>query len=241
MRLVSPHRSLMFADVTGTVDATYEADWLTDGQANTPVRTTGNLSLALAAVTAQSVDVLAVCGHSIKAAASIAITGDITSTIPTATWPVDNIPHNWFRLLATPVVGVDALTLAVTGNTDPIYIAEFYAGLSWEPECDLRAGRQLDPGQVLAMMGEFGMTPPYDPGVALPRGMSGELALTDGEFAELVNIRAAQRNGSRPCLFIPDDDVNDAWLCQIRFTEQRTGGTHYVSLEVLEIPRLRWP
>lgn len=240
MRLIGPHQSLMFATVTGTVDASYDPDWLMDSRANYPIKRTGDLSLAIAAAAAQNVDVLAVCGHTIEEAAAIAIGGDITATIPTAPWPADNIPKNWFTLLSSPAAAQN-LTLDVTGNVGAISIAEFYAGLSWVPACDLRAGRELSPGEVLAMLGEFGIASPYDSGVAMPRGMRGELALDDTEFDDLLEIRAAQRNGSRPCLFIPDDAVNDAWLCQIRFTEQMTAGTHYVTIEIVEIPRLRWP
>lgn len=240
MRLVSPHRSLMFAPVTGTVDATYTNTWLTNGQANFPIRRTGDVALTVSPAATQACDVFAVCHHNIPAAATIALTDDVTNTIPTAAYPADGIPHNWFQLL-DEAVNIDDVILGITGHSDPVYIGEFYAGLSWQPECGLRAGRQLDPGQVLALLGEFGMSVPYDSGVAMPRAMRGELALTDAEFTELLNIRAAQRNGLRPCLFIPDDDVNDAWLCQVRFTEQMTGGTHYVSIEILEIPRVRWP
>lgn len=241
MRLVSPHRSLMFAGVTGTVDATYEEAWLTDGRANYPVKRTGDLSLALLAVSAQDVDVVAVCHHNLRAAAAIALTGDITNTIPTATVPPNGIPHNWFRILDPEESAVLNVTLGVTSNVDPIFIGEFYAGLSFVPEVGLRHGRTLDAGQVLAMLGERGIQAPYDAGYAPPRGIRGELALTVAEWAELQDIHAAQRDGSRPCLFIKDDSINDAWLCVFNMQEQTTGATNFVTIEILEIPRLRWP
>src|SRR5688500_15660686 len=137
MRLVSPHRSILFAPVTGSVDATYTKDWLTDGRPDYPVRKTGDLSLAIAPSPAVSVDVIAVCLHNIRQAASINLTGDVTNTIPTAAHPPNGIPKNWFRLLDAPV-SVDSLTLAVTGNTEPIVITELYAGLSWVPESRLK-------------------------------------------------------------------------------------------------------
>jgi hypothetical protein len=241
MRLVSPHQSLMFAAVSGTVDATYEESWLVDGRANYPIRRTGNLSLALAAVAPQDVDVLAICHHNVEVGASIGITGDVTATITPGTYPPNGIPYNWFTRLSSPVSAVDGLTLAITGNAEPIVIGEFYVGLSWSPEVDLRGGRTLSPGQVLAMLGERGIQPPYDAGYAPPRGIRGELALDDDEFSELVASHEAQRDGSRPCLFIKDDAVNDAWLCLFNFEEQMTGGHHFVTIEILEIPRLRWP
>lgn len=241
MRMVSPHQSLMFAPVTGTVDATYDKDWLTDGQANYPVRKTGALSLAVAPSPAIAIDVIAVCHHNIPQAATIALTGDITSTIPTAAHPADGIPHNWFRLLEAPVAGVDALILGVTGHTDPVLIGELYAGLSFAPELPLRAGQQLSPGQVARALGEFGIVAPYDPGFSPPRGISGELALSDAELASLIEIHLAQRLGSRPVLVIPDDAVNDAWLGLFDFTETRTGGHHFVQIDIVELPRVRWP
>lgn len=240
MLLVPPHRSLMFSTVSGTVDASYTNSWLVDGRAEYPVRTAGNLSLSLTKAVAQACDVFAVCIHGIRAAATINLTGDVTNTIPTATYPANAIPNNWYRKLATPVA-VDALTLAVTGNTDPVIIGEFYAGLAWEPSVDLRHGRELNPGEVLARLGEFGIALPYDAGFAAPRGMRGELALTDAELVELVDFHAATRNGTRPALFIPDTTINDAWLCVFSFRSQTIGGTHFVTIEFLEIPRLRWP
>lgn len=239
MRLVSPHQSLMFAAVAGTVDTTYQASWLTDGRAGFPAKTTGNLSLAVTPAAAQLCDVFAVHHHSIRQAATIALTGDVTNSIPTAAHPPNAIPHNWFRLLEEPV-SISTVTLGITGNTDPV-IASFYAGLSFAPECGLRAGVELDPGQVRAMLGEHGIITPHDDGVSEPRGRRGELLLSAAEFAALLNLREAQRKGSRPCLYIPDDAVNDAWLCLVRFTDRLEGGHHFVTIELAEIPRLRWP
>lgn len=239
MRMVSPHRSLLFAAVSGTVDADYQAAWLTDGRPGFPVRRTGDLSLTVTPAASKLVDVVAVCHHNIRQAASIALGGSLSSTIPTVAHPPDGIPHNWYRRLAEPV-SVATLELDVTGNTDPIVIGELVAGLSWAPEAGIRSGRQVDGGEPFAWEGEFSVTPPYDPGVAAPRRLSGELALTGDEWSEFLAIHAAQRNGTRPVLLIPDDTVNDAWLAVFRFGDSLVGGTHFVTLEAVEIPRVRW-
>lgn len=239
MRFISPHRSILFAGVSGSVDANYAAAWLTDGLPGWPVKKTGDLSLTVAPSPALELDVIAVVNHNIREAASITLGGDLSSSIVTAAHPPDGIPHNWYRRLSAPA-SVDSLILGVTGNVDPVIIGELYAGLSMEFDVDFRHGRTFDPGEPFPWEGEAGAMAPYDNGVAQPRRLAGELALEDDEFAELIAWQQATRKGSRPSLVIPDDTKNDAWLCNVRFTESTVGATHFISMELVEIPRVRW-
>jgi hypothetical protein len=240
IRIVPAHKSIIGAPVTaGTVDTTYQREWLTDGSPGFPVRKTGgSLSLTITPAAAVSCDVFAVCHHKVKQAATISLSGSVTNTIPTAAWPADDIPRNWYRRLTTPV-SVASLGVAVTGNTDPVIIGEFYAGLSFTFEIDFGHGRTFDPQRPFEWEGEFASLAPYDPGLALPRRLRGELALEPSEYADLEAAYLSQRNGSRPVLIIPNDTVNDAWLAQFSFQESFSAYST-VTMEIVEIPRTRW-
>jgi len=236
--MVPARRSILGAPVTGSVDATYQAAWLTDGLPGYPAKTTGDLSLTVTPASALDVDVVAVCHHAIREAAAIALGGSLASTIDTEAWPADDIPHNWFRLLTVPT-SVSSIVLGVTGNTDPVIVGELWAGLSTVFP-DLLQGRKYTPESPFPWEGEFSSLAPYDPGVSDQRRVSGTVILTDDEFADLEDIRVGQRRGSRPVLWIDDDDVNDAWLAQFSLEEEHSEGLHIVTLEITEIPRTRW-
>jgi hypothetical protein len=239
MRFVSPHQSVMFAPVTGTVDADFDPDWLTDGRPTMPVQKTGgSISLTVTPAAALNVDVIAVCQHAIRAAAAITLGGSLSSTIATAAYPPDSIPVNWFRKLSSPV-STSSIVLGVTGNTDPVIIGELYAGLSFEIASDLETGRTFDPGAPFSWEG-YAVQPPYDSGFSSPRRMRGQLQPTDAEYASLVACYQAVRRGTRPALVIPNDAVNDAWLSVFQWTESLVGGSHIVTIEIVEIPRVRW-
>lgn len=238
MRLVSPYGSFIGASVSGSVDATYKASWLTDGLPATPVRKTGGSISLGATASARNIDVLAVTHHRIKQAASISITGSVTTTIPTSAWNEDDIPYNWFRILGAPVSTTN-LSIAVTGNTDPVIIGEMYAGLSFTLP-DFLNRRAFEPGEPFEWEGELAGLAPYDPGLSEPRRESGLLILTNAQFAQLKSCVTGARRGTLPVLYIPDDNVNDAWLAQLRYTEQHEEGFHFVTLDIVEIPRTRW-
>ncbi len=237
MRLVAPHQSLLYAPVVGSVDADYQAAWLTDGRPTFPVQKTGGtISLTVTPAAAQDVDVIAVCHHSLRQAATISLGGSLASSIVTAAALPDGIPLNWFRKLSAPA-SVSSLVLDVTGNVDPVVIGLLYAGLSTELSLDFRQGREFDPGRPFAWEGAM---LPYDDGFAEPRRLRGELFPTSAEYAALVACTQAMRKGTRPALIIPDDTVNDAWLCTFQWTEALIAGNHFVTMEIVEIPRVRW-
>jgi hypothetical protein len=228
--------------VVGSVDATYTAGWLVDGRTGYPVRKTGSsISLAITGA-AQDVDVLCVGHHNIAAAATVNITGDITTTITIPTWPPNNIPLNGVRILGGTTSGVDALTVAVTGQTESsCIIGEFVAGLSESlprtlqrdtrfTHRDYRASRPMD----------MAFIPPYDKGL-YSRVWAGTGLFTAAQKVTAQEIFEEQRSATRPLLIIPDTSVNDAWFVQFTAFEAVPNGQLYrVSLTFEEYPRSRW-
>lgn len=240
MRFVRPDRMLE-GSVAGTVDATYQAAWLIDRRPGYPVRrTSGDLSLAMtiAGSPSPTADVFAIHHHAISAAATVTLSGDVSTTIPTAAWPPDGIPANWYRRLTSPV-SVGSVTLGITGNTGPDIVGGFIAGLSYRFTDDLLINRQFDPGTPFVWEGEFGLLAPYDSGVSKPRRLSGSMIMDDGDYAELVAWDLSTQNGTLASLIIPSDSVNDAWLGQFKYSETFDTAWHYVTIDIVEIPRVR--
>jgi hypothetical protein len=232
---------LVAGSVTGTVDLTYDPDWILDRRPGYPVRrTTGDLSLAMtfAGSPAADADVFCIHHHAIQHGATITLTGDVSTTIPTATWPADRIPRNWYRRL-DPAVPVDALTLTVTGNSGPDIIGGFIAGESYLFADDLLINRLYDPNKPFPWEGEFGLIRVYPTGVARPRRLSGSMIMGDADYAALVEWDLAASADGDASLIIPSDSVNDAWLAQFQFTETFDTAWHYITIEIVEIPRLR--
>lgn len=235
MRIVSPHQSLLYAPVSGSVDADYVNTWLTDGRPGFPAKYTGTLALTVTPAAPQSVDVICLHHHNVRAAAVVTLGGSLSGGITTVAPFSDAIFPNVFRLLTTPV-SVTSLVLGVSGNTDPV-VTSLYAGLSTEISADFGHGRSFDPGKPFPWESTMA---PYDDGMAAPRRLSGAWLPTDAEYAALIACTQAMRNGTRPALVIPDDTVNDAWLCTFQWTEALVGGNHMVTIEIVEIPRIRW-
>lgn len=244
MRFVSPDRSILYSPVSGDVQPTYQEAWLTDGRPGYPVRSEDGSPLTLGPLTvtpaaAVSCDVFAVTHHTIEQGATISLGGSITDAIPTAAWRKDGIPANWY--LRRAAASIASLTLTVTGNAAAVYVGELYAGLSYQFATDFLINREYDPGEPFAWEGEFSSLLPHDSGVAQPRRYRGSMILEDADYAELVAWGESQRNGSRPSLIVLNDAVNDALLGYMKFRETFDTVYHYISLEIVEIPLLRWP
>jgi hypothetical protein len=234
MRFVSPHRSILNSAVSGTVDATYFNTWLTSSSPGHPAKTTGSMSLT--ATAGISIDTIAVVSHRISPGATI--TAGSLGTIPTTAARSNDIPLNHGRVV-TPASPA-SIVFTVTGNTGPVYVGLFYAGLSYIFN-DYLSGRRYTPEAPFPWEGEFSSLAPHDPGLSDQRRVSGTIIITDASFEELELTREAQRRGNRPVLWVESDTVNDPWLCQFSFEDAHTEGWHFVNLQIAEIPRLRWP
>lgn len=221
--------------VAATIDATYTEAWLVDGSPGTPIQRTGNLSAVITPPSSQMMDVFALVNHTVDVSAGVS--GDASATIPAGALDGEGIRFNPFVRLATPVSVSASLTLTVSGNAAPVIIGEFYGGLGVEFEA---YELDLDPGDPFEWEGEFSSIPPYDSGLSSPRRLAGDVVMTAAQLAQVKAVYASTRRGSRPCLVIPDTDVNDAWCARFRFRAAYEDTIYRVALEVIEIPRTRW-
>jgi hypothetical protein len=236
-----PDESFLYGSVTGTVEATYDQDWLVDGRPGYPVRGTTGLALTATAPAARMVGLIAVVNHNLTG--TVAITGGLTATVPAATIGGDGIPLNPF-VLTTPT---SATSLVMTVTQTPSIVGLLYAGQKRTLERQLQTQPVFDPGEPFAWEGEYGGIGPYDAGVAARR-LTGETIVSDTGLAEIKAWYLSTRQGTRPSLIVPIDTVNDAWLVTFRYTwipkliHQADGrrSIHVVQFEFVEIPRLRW-
>jgi hypothetical protein len=236
MRLVLADDSWMFAPVSGTTDSEYVNTWLTNGDPYRAVKKTGTLSLTVTPAVPVSVDLYAVINHTIEQAATITIGGSLSQGISTAAWPRNRIPRNWYRRLTTPV-SVSTASITVSGNGNPVYIGEFYGGLSHDVG-EFLNNVETDPGQPFAW--EM-FKPPYDSGVNRPRRKSGQVILSAADFAIVEALELGSYNGTRPSLAVFDDAVNDVWLCNFSYKVKKNEGWFFCDFEFVEIPSVRWP
>lgn len=244
---VAPHRWFaLFGTVTGTVDSTYDPDWLVDGRTSYPVRRTGSsISLAIAG-SAQDVDTLVMGHHNIRPAATINITGDITTTLTVPTWPSNNIPLNAYRILGATVSGVDALTLAVTGQTESsCIIGEFCAGLGQSLPLTLhRASRFSEDDFRVSRPRDMAHIPPFDRALKAST-WTGTGLLTTAQVATVRDWQDATRSNTRPSVIIAEflgsteakfvEFVGLSDIAPVPAT-----GMYAVQLTFNEFPRSRW-
>lgn len=247
MRYLRNDESLLYAPVSGSVDADFVNDWLTDGRPEFPVQVTGTLALTVtpAGSPAPMVDVICLHHHNVREAATVTLGGSLSSTITTAPLPPDGIFPNIYRRLTSPA-SVSSLVLTISGNTDPV-VCSLYAGFSRTLERPLFLGRTRNPAQPFAWEGES-LAHPNDNGLSDPLRLRGECILSEAGILEVEAWYQSTRRGSRPTLIIPDDDYNRALLAVFNYSVTDLAPGDYddmdalfqVSFEVVEIPRVRW-
>jgi hypothetical protein len=230
---------------SGTVDTTYSADSLTNGWPGKPVRMTGGALTATLTFTSGQVGVVALANTNLTA--NTTISGGVSGTITPATLPPNAIPLNAFTQV-TPA-STTTITMATSGNSANVIIGELMAGklrTLTNAIGGTGAPRYLDIQFVdddlpLPMDAEFGSIPPYDRGMER-RTLKGTQIYTYAQLQDLRAWRQAQRSNSRPSLIIPDASINDAWVCLFRGMSYRPVASDLweVTLEFLELPRLRW-
>jgi hypothetical protein len=236
--------ALYSSGVTGAVDATYDPTWLVDGRTGWPVRKTGTGGAWTITGPAQDIDVLCVGHHTIRPAATVAISGGLTDTIVIPAWPSNNIPFNGVKVRAL-VAGVTSLTLTVSGNTEPaVIIGEFCAGLSKELPVTLTKDTEFSVNDFkVARPIDMAFVPPHDKAMEARR-WRGTALLTLEQLADVEDWQRAQRAGTRPSLIIKDwPTANDAQFVDfVGLTSVVPRGPLMVKVEMVfqEFPRGRW-
>jgi hypothetical protein len=239
MRYVRPDESIMFWAVSGGVDVSYQAAWLTDGLPGRPVRGSGGLALNAIGPTRTI---------GLVAAINTNVTGSITTsfgTIPAPTLGPDGINLNPWLAVAPSAWGT--VTMFASGN--PAIVGELYAGNSRTLERDLLVEPDFDTADVFPWEGEFSSLAPYDNGVTFRR-LAGQTIVSQAGMTDIENWWLSTRRGTRPTLIVPFEDKNDAWLVVFKYRAKSLyrdpvgsatpGQVWGVSFEFLELPRYRW-
>ncbi len=256
MRYVLPDESLLFAAVSGSVDLTYFATWLVDGEPGHPAVYTGDPTWTVTPGAAVMVDFIAVHHTNLLETATVSLGGSLSSSIDL--WPVrpDGISPNAYRLLTTPVT-TTSLVLSVTGNGAQTIIGGLYAGLSRTLPA-LHLGRHSVPRKVRTFEGEFSSLAPYAKGIGPGRSVTGTFILTEAQLNELAAWHESQQEGSVPAILLPDYPVGKPMLVQFDYeyddfvpgTAPMDDGSPVanepealftVTMNVTEYPPIRWP
>lgn len=254
---VPPVPSLMYAAVTGTVDADFNANWLTDGLPGFPVKVSGAIDLTITPSAALTADLFAVCHHNIPAGVPVTLSdvGSPSSTLVTVTpsdWPDDDIPQNPWTRLDTPIVLSTArLEVAAQGGSpaDGLVIGELFGGLAQELEYELFIDQDWDESKPFPW--ESASLAPYDDGTSDPRRIRAQTIVSDIGMAAIRSWYRSTRRGTLPTLIVPDDRMNDAWLAQFQYSlrpmwladissPMTNESLIPVTFEFVELPRTRW-
>lgn len=225
----------------GTTDSDYTDDWLVDDRANRPAKATNGTATWSIAAASGSISGIAVCNHNIEAARTITIGGGITATGSGPTARKNGIPHNAWIPISPTATGVTGFTVGVASNPSALTIGEVVSGLMQTfPGGGLLAnglgGGHRRMGNGASSVG----VPAYDSAEAARVWRSSVLA-TRSELDTVMGWFEAQRNESRFSLFIPSDLENDAWLVYLDEPDWTYEGSRYrVTLNMREIPRVRW-
>jgi hypothetical protein len=223
---------------TGTVDATYNANWLIDGRPSYPARLTGSGAAWTITGTSQAIDFLAVGHHSLDAALSIAITGGITDTLTVPSYGANDIPHNAYKSIVS-VPGVTTVTITITGNTGPaVIIGEVCFGTARTLPGTLSKHtgfrrNNFTPQRSL----DRAWLPPYDKGMVAEE-WTGTLLLTSAQRLTLLAWEESQRSGTRPSVVVLN---SQAMWGFIEVGQQIPIGQLWkIDMRFVELPRTRW-
>lgn len=236
---------------TATADDTdpaYQAGWAVDGIPNRPFMSTeptDTVDITFGSGSPASpgeIGGVAICNHNITPGSAIAI-GGVVGTVTTAPAARPNgVPYNAWAIV-NPVQTVTGISVTATAP-ETLIIGEIIAGKMREfPGGGLLintvSGSNLKRGEANAAKS----VRPYDVGEAARRWQSSVFATPD-ELDDMMAWFESQRNGSLPSLFIPDAEVNDAWVVELLepawVLEQNTQDVYRVTLTMQEYPRVRW-
>lgn len=229
--------------VTGTVDATYAAPDLCDGDPATPVRVDGgSLSLGIPLL-AGSVDGLVVVNHNLDNATTVAFSG--LGDVITGPVPPGDIRRNAYTRLTTPAAGGGTTTVTAT-RSGALVIGEVFVGLFREvwplptetalPWNGVQVKADGEYHRLSYSMGAQGFGP-----------FGGTLVLLDDDYEILRDAYLASRENSLPTVIVilddPSFDASDPLVVtwESFIPKPVCEGIWFVEVSWRELPRYRWP
>lgn len=225
--------------VAATVDADYQASWLTDGRSGRPVRGTSTSFSATITNPAGTVDIIALCNHNVSV--STAITGSASGTILAG-----GLTENGIRLNSYVQVGAvsaTTLTATISSNAATVIVGDLIAGhaRTLYPGPALKDQQRADDDYTFQDDSEFSSLYRYDRGVER-RAFSFTQYYSSSQFDDLQSWQRSQRGGSRPSLIIPNVSLKDAWVAHLSplTYKKQAPETYAVTLQFVEYPRSRW-
>lgn len=244
------------ASVTGSVEATYEADWLCDGRVEYPVRGLegggspygADLSLIVAG-TSRSCGLAVLANHNLDDDVPAVLSAGISASLVGGTGNRPNgIPWNrWIDFAAVTAAGC---TLDVTDNPEDVIIGELLIGEKFEtPEPPLIGIHHDVPVYALPKMAEFAAGNGYDKGLAGGRLWEFRFYCTRAQLdSALTGMRAweeACRNGTLISALVPNSDLPEVYVgTVVGFSWEEFGPESMdlfeVSVRFQEYPRSRW-
>ena len=234
---------------SGSVEATYDANWLTDGLPLKPVRGTSANPAWTVAGTSRPCNFAAVINSNASVGTTASVSGVNLSVVQGAS--AGRVPFNPWAVLkdATtgallPPVNLALSTFTFSGNSvNPLIVGQLVVGQAFELE------RPIQPGGRRAY-GRFNQQP--DPSVdgqirvyrrdKLGRTFSGSTTATTAGMDALIDWYESTEDNQLMSVIVPDPLLPDAWAVKFSdFGYERQGPDLYsVTLSFQELPRKRW-
>lgn len=229
------------ATSTGALDSAFTAGWLVDELVGRPVKATTGSAGWTVTIPSSSLSGLAVVNHNIDGGRTITLGGGLSTTISAPAARPNGVPYNALYWPGSTLTGLTSVSVTVASNSAALVIGELMAGVF-----------SAFPGNGLLINGMSGANlrrgtnagarsvRPYDDGSAARRWRSSVIA-TAAELDDLMAWFEAQKNGTLPSLFVPDNTKNDVWAVDLQEPEWTFLGTRFrVTLTLHEYPRERW-
>lgn len=243
MYLMGAHKMRSLgAAVSASVDATYTAGDLCDGDPSTPIRVAGGSLSAALAFGSGTINGLILANHNLNEGETGSFSGLGTVTAPAV--PPGDIRLNAMTLLTSPVTaGSTTLTIATGSPAHPIVIGEAIVGL-FEDVWTLPPGSDHEHrGFSVLADGEYPRLA-YSKG-AQARRFGGTVFLTDAEYLIVRDAYLASEENSLPTAIVPfpEEAALDVWLVTWETFSAKPVLVDAWEVNVVwqELSRYRWP